>query len=253
MNALAPDPRLSIGGNNPPEETPFEAIKVHIDDLYAEAKGFLDGEPIATQGQADAVSNLLNMIREAEKVADAERVKENEPFDTGKAQVQARYAPLIGKTKTVTGKTVLAADACKAALAPWLLKLDTERREREAAARWAADEAAAKAAAAFRAADTSDLDAREAANALAEDARKAEQAAKAAANAKATVKGDGRAVGLRSTWTPTLSDPRAALNHYAVAQPERIKTLLLDLAAEDVRAGKRTIPGFTVTEGHTVV
>ena len=52
-------------------------------------------------------------------------MKENEPFDL-KAEVQARYAPLIGNTKAVKGKTVLAADACKAALAPWLMAVEAE-------------------------------------------------------------------------------------------------------------------------------
>ena len=55
-------------------------------------KNWLDGEPIASAEQADKVSLLLDMIRKAEKAADESRVKENEPFDLGKAEVQARYA-----------------------------------------------------------------------------------------------------------------------------------------------------------------
>ena len=36
------DGTAPIGHNNPPPD-PFGAIKAHISDLYAEAKGFLDG------------------------------------------------------------------------------------------------------------------------------------------------------------------------------------------------------------------
>ena len=120
----------TIGHNNPPAD-PFGAIKAHIDDLYVEAKNWLDGEPITTQAQADQVTRLLDMIRDAEKVADNARKEENKPFDDGKAAVQAKYAPLISDTKAVKGRTVLAAEACKAALAPW-------RQAQEAIAREAA-------------------------------------------------------------------------------------------------------------------
>src|SRR3546814_12497247 len=62
--------------NNPPA---YEAISLHIEDLIAEAHNFLDGEPIKAQGQADAVGKLLDMIRQAKKADDEQRVIENKP------------------------------------------------------------------------------------------------------------------------------------------------------------------------------
>ena len=57
-----------IGHNNPPD--PFTAIKVHIDDLMTEARNWCDGAPVETQAQADEVSRLVEMFREARDAAD---------------------------------------------------------------------------------------------------------------------------------------------------------------------------------------
>jgi hypothetical protein len=236
----------TIGHNQPPAD-PFEAIKVHIEDLYLEAKNWLDGEPITTQAQADEVGRLLDMIREAEKAADEARKEENRPFDEGKAAVQAKYAPLIADTKAVRGKTVLAAEACKAALAPW--RQEQERIKREAAekAQQEAEAAARAAAEAARAAQADDLEAKERADAA---IREAEQAQKVAARAdKAATTGTG----LRSYWTPTLTDGAAAARHYWTVNREACEAFFLSLAREDVRAGKRQIPGFDVIEERRAV
>jgi hypothetical protein len=253
MNASTLDERHAIGSNQPPESG-FDAIRVHIEDLYSEAKNWLDGEPITNQAQADEVAKLLNMIREAEKTADEQRKAEAKPFDDGKAAVQAKYAPLIADTKAVRGKTVLAAEACKAALAPWLKKLEDEKRAAAEAARREAEEKARAAAEAARAAQASaDLDAMEAAEALVADARQAEKAATRAENDKAHASGYGRAVGLRSFFTPVLTDPSAALMHYVKTQPDAVKAFLTGLAEQDVRTGKRQIPGFVVEEERRAV
>src|SRR3546814_5731055 len=80
--------------NNPPA---YEAISLHIEDLIAEAHNFLDGEPIKAQGQADAVGKLLDMIRQAKKAADEQRVIEKKPHDDAAKAVQTKYKPLIDK------------------------------------------------------------------------------------------------------------------------------------------------------------
>ncbi len=230
-----------IGHNNPPAD-PFEAIKVHIEDLYLEAKNWLDGEPITTQAQADEVGKLLDMIREAEKGADEVRKELNKPFDEGKAAVQAQFAPLIADTKAVRGKTVLAAEACKAALAPW--RQEQERIKREAAdkARAEAEAAAQAAREAAASAAANDLDAREAAETA---MRQAEQAQKVAARAD---KAASTGTGLRSYWSPTLTDGAVAARHYWTVNREACEVFFLSLAKQDVQAGKRQIPGFDVTE-----
>jgi hypothetical protein len=252
MTDVAENDRIKIGGNNPPL-SPFDAHRVHIEDLYEEAKNWLDGEPIASAEQADKVSLLLDMIRKAEKAADESRVKENEPFDLGKAEVQARYAPLIGNTKAVKGKTVLAADACKAALAPWLMAVEAEKRRVAEEARKQAEEAARVAAEAARAAAADDLAAQEEAAALFSEAEDAAKAAKRAESDKAGAHGGSRVVTLRSYFAPVLTDGVAAARHYWADQREACEAFFLSLAETDVRAGKRQIPGFEVREDRRAV
>ena len=232
--------------NNPPELTPFELLEEHINDLYAEAKNHADGEPIANPGQAEAVQTLMRQIQQAEKAADAERVRENEPFDLGKAQVQARYAPLIANTKTAKGKTVLAVEVLKSHLAPWLKKLDDDQRAAALAARAEADRIAALAAAAHQQAAANDLEARERASAAIDAAKAAEKVAKAAETARPQAMGQGRAATLRTTYRPVLTDAQAACRHYWTINPGAFTDLINKLAADDVASGKRSIPGFDV-------
>jgi len=229
-----------IGHNNPPD--PFGAISAHITDLYAEAKNFLDGDPIASEAMAGAVTDLLDQIREAEKAADDLRKAENKPFDEGKASVQAKYAPLISDTKAVKGKTVLAAEACKAALAPWRQAQEAAKQEAARKAREEAEAAARAAAEAMRASQVDDLAAREEAERL---VREAETAAKQANRAdKAATTGTG----LRSYWSPKLVDGVEAARHYWKVNRSECEAFFLSLANADARQGIRTIPGFEIVE-----
>lgn len=234
------------GHNNPPEPTPFELSKEAISDLFAEAKNWCDGQPIATQGQADMVQKLLRDIQAAEKEADARRTMENEPFDTGKAEVQARYAPLIANTKTTKGLTVLAVDACKKALAPWLIKIDDENRAKAEALRKEAEEKQRVAMEAMRQRDGIDLEASARAEELVRDAKAAETDARRADNAKAQAKGEGRAVGLRDYYTPEITDATAFARHVWLTHRPDMEAFLAGMAAKLVTSGIHTIPGITV-------
>lgn len=236
------------GANNPPEATPFEAVSIHIDDLMTEARNWCDGAKVENQAQADAVSRLIEDFRLAHQAADKARVEENRPFDEGKAAVQSKYAPLIADTKTVTGKTVLATNALKAALKPFLDALAAQKRAAELAAQQEAQRAAAAAAEAMRASAPDNLEEREAAEALVETARLAEKAASRAANDKAQAHGGSRALGLKTYFRPEMISPGDALRHYAVERNAELKTFLTGLAEADVREGKRQIPGFKVIE-----
>lgn len=235
-----------IGHNGPPD--PFATCKAHIDDLMIEAKNWCDGELVETQEQADVVSRLMEDFRLAHIAADNARKEENKPFDEGKAAVQEKYAPLIADTKAMKGKTVLAQEALKASLAPFLKKLDDEKRAKAEAARKEAEAAAEAAAAAMRAAQPADLEAREVAEQLVEAARLASTAASRAENDKAHARGGSRAIGLRTYYVPVLANAGAALKHYVATNPEAVKGFLLTLAQQEVQAGKRTIPGFVVNE-----
>lgn len=243
----------AAGHNNPP--SPFDEVKAKIEGLYDEAKNWLDGEPVATQGQADGINKLIVMIREAAAEADDLRKTENKPFDDGKAAVQARYAPLIADTKSVKGKTVLALEAAKKALTPWLDKLDREKREAEAKARKEADEAAAKAAEAFRLSDQADLAAREEAEKLAEEAKQKEIAARQAANVKVIAKGGtGRGTGLRSYYTPEITDATAFARYVWQNHREEMAEFLQAIAKRLVdQQHDRTLPGVTIHEERKAV
>ncbi len=236
MNAIAP-----IGHNNPPI-APFEAIKLHIEDLLVEARNWADGVLIESEVQSEEIKRLVGDLRDAETAADFERVKEKAPFDQQIADIQDRYNVYIAPLKNKKpGKIPLAIEALNAARKPYLDKLEAEKRALAEAARKEAEAKAAEAAAALRAAQDSDLEAREAAEALVHSAAVADAAAKRAEADKVS--------GLRKVFKAFMTDRKAALIYYASTRPDDLTAFLIGLAEADVRAGKRQIPGFDVLEG----
>jgi hypothetical protein len=232
-----------------PNITPFDSVQTDADDLLTEAHAWADGTPVESQAQADEVSRLIEALRLNAKAADDARKEENRPHDEAKAAVQTKYAPLWADPKTkAPGKVFKAIDALKAALAPYLRKLDDEKREAARIAQEAADEAARKAREALQSAAPDNLAAQERAEDIAKAAEAVQKAAKAAAQDKAHATGGSRAMGLRTRWTATLTDPQAAARHYWTVNPGAFTALLQKLADDDVRAGKRAVPGFAVTE-----
>ncbi len=230
------------GHNTPPEPTAYELARDRIEDLWGEALLWMDGAKVDSQEMADGIANLLAELRKAEKDADAARKAEAEPFDLGKAEVQAKYRPLLTKTEQ-------ASKACKAAVAPWL---QAKAEAIEAKAREAREEAERKtreAQEAIRAADVANLTERAAAEVLVKAAKRAESAAIKSARETATAGGfGGRAVGLRRTVKPKIVDEIAALRWAWKAYPENMLCTVLILAEKEIRAGKREIPGFDIQE-----
>ena len=241
MSALA-----TIGHNSPP--SPFDEIKTRIEDLYGEAKQWLDGEPVSTQDQANALNTLENRIREAAKEAEALRKAEVKPLDDAKAEIQDRFNALIGETKTATGKTVMAIAAIKAALKPYLLELDRQQREAAAKARAEAEKAEQAALIAMQTRSADNLDEREEAERLLSEAKALNAAASKAEDAKAHAKGDGRASGLRSVWRAQMNSPFDAAAWAWKAHREELMAFVQGLADRDVRTGSRTISGFNIIE-----
>lgn len=238
-----------LGHNNPPA-TPFEALKAHVDDLEMEASNFLDGEPIETETQAEAINKIREDARKARQAAEEQRKAEKKPHDDAAAAVQAKWKPFTDDKK---GRCALIENVCKQALAPYLIKKDEAQR---AAAQAAAQEAQRQAEAAAQAAAQArpdDLAGQTTVRVLQENAADALKAAQKADKARPLVGGASRAAGLRTVWTPALTDPAAALAHYRKAQPEALKAWLLEQAQKDVAAGRREIPGFTVTEARVAV
>lgn len=243
MNAHAafePNPRAVQGANRPP--SPFDAFEAHIADLYEEARHFLDGDGVSSEGQATAITALMDQLRTAKKDADAARAEEKRPHDEAAKEVQAKWKPLIDKAD-------LAVSTCKTALTPWLQKLEAERLARAEQARQEAERKAREAQEAARAAQASaDLAERERAEALAKEATQAGKAATKAEKATASTASGARAVSLRSYWSAEITDLKEACRHFWAANPEAFRALIQQLADTDVRNGKRQIPGVVAVE-----
>lgn len=229
----------TIGDNNPPDE--FAIISAEINDLYDTAKDFLDGDPITTPGQAKAVEKILVLTKDAAKRANELREYEVFPHNKAKDAIQAKYAPLIAKTKSTTGKTHLAIKACQDALLPWK-KLLQEKKDKEAAI--AKEEAESKQKEATAALRASNLEDREEAEKLVEKANVLK--AKARRISKDNVKG------MRTVWVVNVTDRVALLRHCFQTHTKELDDFALQIAEREVRGGMRAIPGCKITSEKSV-
>ena len=234
-----------IGHNKPPEMTAFEALSANIDDLFDEAKLWMDGEPVTTQQQADALNTLETRIRDAATAAEKERKSEAKPFDDGKKAVQDRYNPLIQKGK---GKTDQAISCIKSALKPYLIELDRIQREQADKARALAEQKQREAMEAMQNRDAANLEQSIEAERLVQDAKAAELAANRADKQKAHAKGEGRATALRTVWRAKMTDKREAAKWAMNTHTDDFIAFIQDKADKAVRAGGRSIPGFNISE-----
>jgi hypothetical protein len=249
MQAIAQNPRAVVGGNHPPEEmTAFEAVKINIVDLYDEARLWLDGTPVETQEQADALNTLKARIKDAIKAAETQRVIEGAPHKQAIDEIQARYNELIGNNKSVTGIALKAEEACNKALKPYLLELERQQQEAARIAREEADRKQEEAMAAMRQRDAANLLQREEAERLVQEAKQAEAAANQAEKAKAHAKGDGRATGLRTVYRAVLVDRQLAAKWVWLDRNEELMTWIQDQADKAVRSGVGSIAGFEIVE-----
>lgn len=237
-----------IGHNGAPPDDPFEALKERMEDLIAESVNWLDGDDIATEGQAEEIGKLRDALRDIKSEADDARKVEKAPFDAGAAAVQAKYNPWIQPNR---GRIDIALAACKTVLGKWLKKKDDELRAAAVEANKRAVEAAAAAqSAAMKAGSSGNVEEMQSAQEMLDNAKAIVKEAGQADRAKAQVAGsDGRrAIGMKSVWHADLTDPKEALLHYRTAQPAALKQWLRDQAQKDVNAGARSIPGITVRE-----
>jgi hypothetical protein len=239
----APVAEAVIGHN---QATPFDLSQEEIDGLYEEAKNWLDGVGIKTQAEADGVSHILDALRSAHKVADANRKKEKAPHDSAAKAVQEKWQPLLGRVE-------LASQVCKDALKPYLEKVEAQKREAAESARRIADAKMLAAQEAVRAASAADLAQREQAEVQLRDAKAADKFASRAEKDKAAARGGAKAVTLRTTYRPVLTDAVLAARHFWGVRRSECETFFLSLAEADVRAGKREIPGFEIVEEKSAV
>lgn len=242
-----------IGHNGAPPATPFEQSREEIEALCMEASNWLDGDGVNTQADADAVGKLLDLIRQAISRADDHRKAEAKPFDDAKAEIQARYNPLIQDGKNAKGKAVLAAETCKAALAPFLMKQEAEKRAVADAARKEADAKAAAAEELMRRTSQLALADRQRAEDLLQEAKRAEAAATKAENDKAHAKGGARSVTLRTRWRAEVTDMKEYARFVWSESHGELLTFLEELAQRQVNAGRRSLPGVTIHEERSPV
>lgn len=234
----------AVIGHNLPE--PFLLYNESIHDLLIEANNYLDGKDIENEEQEAAVASILTRLRREANAADDQRKAEKKPHDDAGKEVQAKWMPLLEKAD-------LGVQCAKSALTRFLRKKEAAQ---QAAAEAAAEEARQQAEAAAQAAQNvreDDFAGQTTVRVLRENAAAAEKIANRLGNERVQAKGGERAVGLRSVWTPTLTDPVAALKHYRERQPDALKEWLLEQAQRDVRAGSRAIPGFTIDKSRVAV
>ena len=223
----------TIGHNNPPND-----IFLTINDLYVEAGAWLDGTEIETDAQAEGLGKLMDMLREAGKACEAERAQKVAPLNKAKDEIQAVYMPALGLVDR-------ALKAAKSARDRWLKKKQAIIDEQALQARIEADRVRREALEAMQA-SRGDLAAREEAEAIVEEARKAEH--KALAMAKATPAAIGGRKTVSKTFKPFLVNGASAAAHYWKTRRTEMEAFLLWLANAEVKAGKRHIDGFDIRE-----
>lgn len=224
-----------------PNATPDIAFSMAADDLYSEAANFVDGAPVETQGQADALAKIITEAKTIRKDADAARKVEKQPHDDGAKAVQAKWLPVLAKVDDVIA-------AVQKPLTAWLQGQEDERRRVAEEARAEADRLAAAALEAKGDSLTDMTAARE----LQDQAADAIKVAKRAEKAPANISGGGRAFGLRTYRTVTLTDSAAAFKWARETHPELLREWLRELAQRIANAGPCQIPGFTIEEQRKV-
>lgn len=232
--------KRGIGDNQPPSE--FDEVSGEINDLYDEAKNWLDGEEVKTDAIAENVENLMVLVKEAAKKADALRKKEVTPLDVQKTAIQKKYAPLIADTKGATGKTVIIIGACKKALEPYKLEQQRQKDEKERKLREEAERQRVKAEKALQ--ESTNIEEREEA---VEQKREAEKVEK-----KANAVNRDNVKGMRTIWKVQMCVPFDASKYFWQNDRDEVLAFFQTLAERKVREGMRDIPGFKITQEKVV-
>ncbi len=227
------NPRAVAGSNMPPA---IDAFSMALDDVYGEAKNWLDGAAIENQAQADAIGVIMATARRIRRDADTARAAEKQPFDLASKAVQEKWRPLLTRADNIV----------TAAQKPLTAFLEAEQaRQREAAEAARAEVLRLQQEAnEARQASAGNLAAVEQAEALQKDADRAVKAAGRAEKVKPNVAGMDRAVGLRSRQIATVTDHRALLEHVMKTDPAPLKAWLDEYAR---KALPSQLPGVTIS------
>ena len=243
------NPRAIMGANMPPEPItepapatapdPFEAIRVHIADLYLEASNWCDGTAIENAEQAAAVEKLLQGFKDAIKLAEKAQADQIDPLMDDVKKVRERFYPLIGDNKQIKGQAIRAKEALQATKTVWANKLAAERAAEADRLRREGEAKAAAAAQAIKDA-AGNIAATEEAEALIKDARR---------DLKAANRADKPATkGMRTEWVTTVTDETVAMRTMWAMHRDELVAYSLTLAKRDVFGGKRALDGFAIAE-----
>lgn len=250
----AADPRLTIGGNSPPEPTVLERGAT----LVEHANKWLNERPeITDEDMAGRAQGFWDQLRAARDETKYAMQREKEPHQQALDRIGARYETPLATVEMAylkIGALIKAWLTKKDALA----KADRLERERKAA------EAIAEAQRLARAAATSEGDVIGKAVAAEQAAARAEEALRLAEQApeRAQVMGDlsKRAVGLKTFWSARLKIganeaetdklQTALLKHYQWHRVGRQKMLEVCLAiakqeAKEAKKAEAAPPGIT--------
>lgn len=230
-----------LGHNMPP---PFEAFSMALEDVRLEAGNWLDGSPIETQAQADEVGRIMSGAKKLAKDMDAARADEKKPHDEAGKAVQAKWKPLLEQAAAIV-------TAAQGPLSVFLNAVAAQQAQEAQAARQAALDAQQAAINAQRVA-LGNIEAMERAAELQREADKAASVAGRAEKARPLAAGEGRATGLRTSWTATVTDYPAMLTWLRKRDPEALRAFLSDYASKAVRGGARDIPGVSIVSERKV-
>jgi len=224
MNAQA-----TVGHNQAPD--PIDAALAPYGDHIAEAEQWLDGAPVETEAQMQAVDALTKSIKAALKDVNAAEKSAAAPLhDAWKAE-KARWKPTVDDLARIRDGLVAAVSSFKA-------KLAADKKAAERAAWEAADKARRDAEAKAATANAADIDARREAAAAKEAAQAAVQAAQA--RAKDTVKG------MRKVTRYEITDHRDVLHWIAKNDRDAVTAFIEQYVAKNHKA--KTMTGVRVWE-----
>lgn len=212
--------------NSPPEI----AFSMAIDDLYEEAKNFIDGSPIATEGQAEAIATIFDQLKALRRDGDAQRKAEKKPHDDAGKAVQAKWVPILDKAD-------IAIKAIEKPLSAYRAAVLAEQHRIAEQARIEAENARL---AALQAKDDDSLEGLEQLETLRSIADAAEKQARRAAPKGPT--------GLRTYWEGEVTNYSQALAWIRANEPERLKMAIDAMVKEAVNSGVRRMDGVVITE-----
>lgn len=232
-----------IGHNNPPD--PFKDMVKEIDDLYGEAKQWLDGEDLTTDGQADTIGDMVAMFRTLKATHTKLKDIEKRPHLDANSAIEKVYKPELTKITR-------AIDNLLPVLTKWNQKKEAEQKAEAERLRILAEEEAAAAQEELQS-STGNLEAREQAETRVEQSDTLTQEAKKAGKEKTQSGGNyGRKIGMKTIWHTTLIDINDAF--VELGDDPRVAEVLITIAKEKVRVNKVCeIKGFEIKDERVAI